>query len=208
MNRSAPRKTNRCWPNAAAIPVWAWANIIGDTHEYNAEHLANYQEVMRHAELLIDDGGLRFLYIHLPIPHPPGIYDRRKNQLRAGGSYLDNLVLADQAAATLLSEIDATPAASRTTLIVTSDHSFRIAIWKGTQGAWTDEDQAATGGRFDDRPVLLVRFPGQTSGPSISAGVDEMLEHDILDGMLRGTLKTPAEFAEFLEEERNWKLGL
>jgi hypothetical protein len=185
--------------NAAAIPAWAWANIRGDTHKYNDEHLANYQEIMRHAGLLIDDSRLHFLYIHLPIPHPPGIYDRRNHRLRAGGSYLDNLVLADQAAATLLSEIEATPSASRTTLIVTSDHSFRTELWKATAGAWTNEDQSATGGLFDDRAVLLVRFPGQTSGPSISASCDEMLEHDILDGMLRGTLKTPAEFAEFLK---------
>ena len=184
--------------NAAAIPVWTWANITGDTREYNAEHLANYQENMRHARLLIDDGRIRFLYIHLPIPHPPGIYDRRTNRLRTGGSYLDNLMLADQAAATLLSEIDATPAAGRTTLVVSSDHSFRIALWKATAGGWTDEDEAATGGRFDDRPVLMIRFPGQTSGPGISASFDEILEHDILDAMLRGQMKTAEDFKSFL----------
>jgi hypothetical protein len=186
--------------NAAAIPVWAWANITGDTHEFNAEHLANYRELMRHAELLIDDSRLRFLYIHLPVPHPPGIYDRRKGRLRAGGSYLDNLVLADQAAATLLSEIDATPSASRTTLIVSSDHSFRISLWKSTKGGWTDEDESATGGRFDDRPVLMIRFPGHAAGASISASVDEMLEHDMLDAMLRGQMKTADDFTGFLAQ--------
>jgi hypothetical protein len=185
--------------NAAAIPVWAWANLTGDTHTYNAEHLANYQEIMRHSEQLIDDGSIRFLYIHLPIPHPPGIYNRKTKQLREGGSYLDNLVLADQAAATLLSEIDATPAASRTTLIVSSDHSFRTSLWKNTAGAWTGEDEEATHGKFDERPVLMVRFPGQTAGPTVAASFDEMQEHDILDRMLRGTLHTPAEFAEFLK---------
>jgi len=29
------------------------------------------------------------------LPHPPGIYDREHHMLRSGGSYLDNLVLAD-----------------------------------------------------------------------------------------------------------------
>jgi hypothetical protein len=184
--------------NAAAIPVWVWANITGDTREFNAEHLANYQENMRHAKLLIGDGHIRFLYIHLPVPHPPGIYDRRTNRLRTGGSYLDNLVLADQAAATLLSEIDATPAACRTTLIVSSDHSFRIALWKATAGGWTEEDEAATGGHFDDRPVLMIRFPGQTSGSGISASFDEIVEHDILDAMLRGQMKTAEDLKSFL----------
>jgi hypothetical protein len=184
--------------NSAAIPVWVWANVKGDMHEYNAEHLANFQEIMRHAEGLIDDRRLRFLYIHLPIPHPPGIYDRRKNQLRAGGSYLDNLVLADQAAATLLSEIDATPEASRTTLIVTSDHSFRTSLWKNKEGGWTDEDQTATGGHFDERPVLLVHFPAQNAGTTFPAEFDEMLEHDIVDGMLRGKMKTAGDFTGFL----------
>lgn len=188
--------------NAAAIPIWAWANFTGNTQEYNAEHLANYQEIMRHAGLLIDDSRLRFLYIHLPIPHPPGIYDRRKNRLRAGGSYLDNLVLADQAAATLLNEIDATPASSRTTLIVSSDHSFRISLWKNTKGGWTDEDETATGGRFDERPVLLVRFPGQAAGADISASFDEILEHEMLDAMLRGQMGTATELEGFLEKNR------
>jgi hypothetical protein len=186
--------------NAAAIPVWAWANITGDQHKRNAEHLENYLEIMRHAKVLIDDSQLRFVYIHMPVPHPPGIYDRHTNRLRAGGSYLDNLVLADQAEATLLSEINATPSASRTTLMVTSDHSFRISLWKGTEGAWTKEDDAATRGRFDDRPVLMIHFPGQTTNPIVTARFDEMLEHDILEAMLRGQVKTPEDLKWFLTE--------
>jgi hypothetical protein len=186
--------------NAGAIPALAYASIIGDTHEYNAEHLTNYQENMLHAKLLIDDSRIRFLFLHLPVPHPPGIYDRKTGRLRAGGSYFDNLVLADQAAATLLSEIDATPAAGRTTLIVSSDHSFRIALWKVTAGGWTDEDEAITHGQFDPRPVLMVRFPGQTMGANYADKFDEMLEHDMLDAMVRGKMAGPAEFEEFLKK--------
>jgi hypothetical protein len=35
--------------------------------------------------------------LHLPIPHPNGIYDRHTGQLAtAGSSYIDNLALADR----------------------------------------------------------------------------------------------------------------
>ena len=186
--------------NSAAIPVWAWANISGDMREENAEHMVNYEEIMVHAETLIGDGRLRFLYIHLPVPHPPGIYDRRSRRLRPGGSYLDNLALADQAAGTLLNEIAQAPEAGRTTVIISSDHSFRISLWRNTAGSWTDEDEAATRGKFDDRPVLMIRFPGESSGPVISASFDEMLEHGILDEMLRGQMGSAAEMNEFLKK--------
>jgi hypothetical protein len=186
--------------NAAAIPRWAFAMFTGGVHEYPAIHLANYEENMSHARELIDDSGIRFLFLHMSVPHPPGIYDRRANRTREGGSYLDNLVLADQTAAELLSEIEATPAAGRTTLIVSSDHSLRLPMWKADKGVWTSEDEAATGGRFDTRPVLLVHFPGQASGQTFPADIDEMLEHDILDAMLRGQMGTATDLEGFLEK--------
>lgn len=158
-----------------------------------------YHNIMAHSRSLINDNQLQFIYLHIPVPHGPSIYDRHHHMLRAGGTYLDSLVMADDTLNILMREIEATPSAGQTTVIVTSDHSWRIALSRNTE-EWTEEEELASGGKFDDRPVLLVHFPGQTSGNNIQAASSEMLEHDMIAGMLRGQIEKPDDLAAFLAQ--------
>jgi hypothetical protein len=41
-------------------------------------------------------------------------------------------------------------------------------MWKMSP-MWTDEDEHASQGRLDPRPVLMVRFPGTVDGARIDA---------------------------------------
>ena len=160
-------------------------------------HVIAYRNVMTHAYTLIENDQVGFLYVHLPIPHPPGIYDRQRHILRPGGNYLDNMVLADDTLGTLLQQIDTSPSASRTTVIVSSDHSWRVPLWKSDE-SWTAEEGRASRGRFDERPVLLIHFPGQTSGHDVASAQPELLEHDIISDMLLGKMNTPEDLEAFV----------
>jgi hypothetical protein len=71
------------------------------------------QGVIAPAEALIRDEQIGFVFIHLAVPHPPGVYDRRMQQVR-GGSYLDNLALADVDLGSLLQAIASTRSAANT----------------------------------------------------------------------------------------------
>jgi membrane-anchored protein YejM (alkaline phosphatase superfamily) len=142
---------------------------------------------MAHTQALVDDPQLSFVFLHLPVPHPPGIYDHQRHVVRSGGNYLDNLVLADDTLGTLMEEISETASAGQTTIIVTSDHSWRIPLWKPAEG-WSEEEQRVSGGRFDTRPVLLVHFPGDRSGQDVQAPMTEMIEHDLMAEMLCGRI--------------------
>jgi len=119
--------------------------------------------------------------------------------LRPGGTYLDNLVLSDDTLGTLLKEIDGSPSASRTTVIVSSDHSWRIPIWR-TARDWSAEEEHVSGGRFDNRPVLMIHFPGQNSGDDLNSVQSELLEHDIIAGMLLGKMNNSGDLAAFMKE--------
>ena len=154
---------------------------------------------MGRTHALIEDDQVRFVFLHLPVPHPPGIYDRQRHMLRPGGTYLDNLVLADDSLGTLLQEIAATPSADQTTVVLSSDHSWRIPIWRHNR-FWSGEEERASGGRFDDRPVLMIHFPGQKSGNEMNAALSEMLEHDMIAEMLRGRINNPADLSNFLSQ--------
>jgi hypothetical protein len=173
--------------NAAALPRQIGAAAMRREVTEADAHIADYLDILDHAQALIGDPSLRFVFIHLPLPRPPGIYDRQRHVLRPSGNYLDNLVLTDETLGELLNEVDTSGTADRTTVIVTSDHSWRIAIYKDKPG-WTQEEQRVSGGRFDDRPVLLIHFPGQSSGKDVSAPLPEMLEHDLIAGMMRGEI--------------------
>ena len=143
--------------------------------------------MMQHSVEMIREGRLHFVFIHLPVPHPPGIYSRRTGQLCLCGDYLDNLALADVTLGELRKEIDATPWASQTTLIVSSDHSWRVPLWKYQPG-WTAEEEHISNGHFEPKPVFEVHFPNEKTGVVVDAQFPEMREHDVIASMLDGKL--------------------
>ena len=153
--------------------------------------------MMARTHALIENDQVRFVFLHLPVPHPPGIYDRKRHMLRSGGTYLDNLVLADGTLGLLLQEIYVAPSGSNTTVIVSSDHSWRIPLWRPAEG-WSAEEGRASGGLFDDRPVFLIHFPGQNLSNNVNSALPELLEHDIIAGMLLGRISNPEDLAAFL----------
>ena len=124
-------------------------------HPAGEKHAADLAALMPQAEALIRDQSIGFVFIHLSVPHPPGIYDRRSPHPGATGTYIDNLALADRTLGKLMETLNATPSAAKTTLIVCSDHSWRIGLWRPT-GQWSREEEIASQGRFDPRPVLMI----------------------------------------------------
>ncbi len=68
-------------------------------------HTQDYQAILAHAQAEIAEDRIGFLFIHLPVPHPGGIYNRKTHQIGVDGSYLDNLVLADATLGELLADI-------------------------------------------------------------------------------------------------------
>jgi hypothetical protein len=152
-----------------------------------AQRILEYRTLMSRSQALIENGNIHFLFIHLPVPHPPGIYDRKTHTLREGGNYLDNLILAGDTLRELLREIDHGPQANQTTVIVSSDHSWRVPYW-ANKSDWTAEEERISRGRFEKRPVFLVHFPGQQTGSEVESLKSELLEHDVIVQMLEGKI--------------------
>lgn len=184
--------------NALVLPrSFLTSSQAGDRNQVLRQDARDYQAVLGQAENLIKNGKTRFLFIHLPVPHPPGIYNRATHQLCACGNYLDNLVLADDTLGTLLKEIENTPWAAQTTVIVSSDHSWRVHLWQQDPG-WTEEEQRVSGGRFDQRPVFLVHLPGEVKPNRVDASLPEFVEHDIVSAMLSGKIQSAEDLSAFL----------
>jgi hypothetical protein len=59
-----------------------------------------------------------------------------------------------------------------------------VPLWRPTP-QWSKEEEAASGGHFDTRPVLMIHFPGQSAEHDVTAPFDEIKIHEILERMLR-----------------------
>ena len=152
-------------------------------------HAADYEHLLGPARAAIAGDRVGFLFVHLPLPHPGGFYNRKTQQIGVPGSYLDNLVLTDRTLGELLQTIDDSALGSRTTVVVSSDHSWRTWLWEGTSN-WAQEDtRVSRGGHFDPRPVVMVHFPTETSGGKVGEAFPLIRMHRMLDGMIAGTIE-------------------
>lgn len=154
------------------------------------ENLMDYRELMVRSRRLLKNNRIHFVFLHLPVPHPPGMYNRNTHQLCTCGNYLDNLVLADDTLGQLIDEINQSPEKNQTTVIISSDHSWRVPLWSRTE-FWTPEETQASLGHFDERPVFMVHFPGETTGAILAQPTPELVEHDLIASMLDGKVNSP-----------------
>ena len=199
--RLLPQQLDSCWTQLllfgdhlsgakstfenVAAPVYATlARTFHRPLDHTPTDAEKFQSLMKASEDLLGDDNIDFVLIHLPVPHPPGIYQRSTGRTMPGGSYIDNLALADDTLGKLQAAIDKTALASQTTVIVSSDHSWRVLMWRNAIG-WTAEDERASQGKFDTRPVLMVHLPQETQGETISQPFPALKEHDMIENLLK-----------------------
>jgi hypothetical protein len=148
---------------------------------------------------MLEDPSLNFLLLHMPFPHPGGVYERRTAAFTTfGASYLDNLVLADHYLAHVRQLLTARGEWDSDTIVIMGDHSWRTSlVWNAT-AYWTAEDQAAShGGEFDPRPAYIVKLPNQTAPERIDRPFAAVYTRALLDGIFSGNIGTPADLAAF-----------
>ncbi len=166
-------------------------------------HAREFQRISVAADGLLRDRNAGFVLLHLPIPHPPGIYNRRTGEMTdEGATYIDNLALADEYMAHVRELLSRTGQWDSSTLVVMGDHGWRAHRWRTDLG-WTAEEEAASdGGTFDTRPAYLVKLPGERRGGRISAAFPALRTRALLDALLHRQLRSPEDLARWVGEGR------
>ena len=70
-------------------------------------------------------------------------------------------------------------------------------MWRDNQ-VLTPEGMRATGGKFDPRPVLMIRFPNQSDSEVRSEAFPLLGIHGILEAMLKGEIRSQADLDHWL----------
>ena len=166
-----------------------WASLVPPM---NVRRLSS-QRVAELGDLAIRTAADRrfgLVLLHLPVPRPPGIYDRATGRLTAwnytaaGEGYFDNLALADRMIAEVRRGIERTYLGDRTWLIVTSDQS-----WTGSR---------RYDGLADHRVPYLVRPPDGGRPTHVDAVFNTLATHDLVLAILRGSVSDTNDTALWL----------
>ena len=163
-------------------------------------HIADYRNISDAADKALLDRSEGFVFLHLPIPHPSGIYNRKTDQLATGSSnYIDNLALADKYLAHLRSTLEQSGQWDSSTVVIMGDHSWRIMDWKGASD-WTAEEQSASlGGQFDNRPLYIVKLAGQQKGTRIDTPFHALGTRKLLDALFTQNIRSTEDLSTWAQ---------
>ena len=159
----------------AFAPRRAWA----DSARIAAEgHTSSVKEIINRALCSVASSQADIIYLHLPVPHPPAVWNRRTNQFDFGGSYLDSLALADKLLGRILDILQSQPRWASTMLIVHGDHSWRTQMWRPMAGWSAEDERVSHGGQWDPRPLVMIHAPGQQTTGTVNTPTSLMMVHD------------------------------
>jgi Sulfatase len=165
-----------------------------DDHIIAAQlHIDDYKQLYAAADKTLADLSQDFVFLHLPIPHPSGIYDRPRGVLTTGPStYIDNLALVDKYLAHLRQTLQQQHEWDDATILIMGDHSWRTQLLWESSPDWSPEEQRAShGGKFDDRPFFALKLPQQQTPATISSTVHALDTKPLLDALLHHQIQTP-----------------
>jgi hypothetical protein len=142
-------------------------------------------------------------YIHLPVPHPPYIYDRKSGLFDTTGQreYLDNLALADRTVGELREAMERAGTWDGTTIVISSDHWWRTDYWRAVKNGawWAPTDAVNAGDHIDHRIPFLIRMAGQKSASTYEAPFNTVLTHDLILEILRRRLTSADQIPAWLD---------
>jgi Sulfatase len=157
-------------------------------------HIQDYTDLLTASDAMLNDSSVDLLFLHMPIPHPHGIYNRHTHQLTTTGSstYIDNLALADAYVAHLRAQLEQRGQWDSSTILIMGDHSWRTApIWALTTPWSTEEQDASNGGQFDDRPAYILKLPHQQQAARIDAPYPATRTRALIDALMDQRIKSP-----------------
>lgn len=174
--------------------------VTGATQRW---HIETWKTVDARATEIVADPRFDLVFVHYPLPHPPGIWDPKGERLieEGRGTYDGNLALADKGLGRLLEKIDGSPRGAETTVIVLADHGKRVKA-----KAWLPSPRLRPG---ESRPVpFVVRAPrGAGSGVSYAAPFETMVVHDLVSELLDGRLGTSEAVRAWIDDRATGPLA-
>jgi arylsulfatase A-like enzyme len=143
---------------------------------------------------------LNLVLLHMPIPHPPGIWNSTEHVLTDGpADYIDNLRLADLTLGQMRRTLEKTGDWDSSAVLVSSDHPYRPELWSKLPG-WTSQVAKITQSRWQPYIPFFLKLPKQQQGAVYDREFNSVLSADMLFQLLKGRLQSSKDVIRYLDK--------
>lgn len=160
-----------------------------------------YFQIRDRAYADIADKQLDFVFVHVPVPHPFPLYNRRRGDftLTPGLDYADNVALVDRTVGEIRKILVQSGLWDSTSLVITSDHGLRPNLWAGRLG-WTPELDRLTGGKQSELVPVIVKLAGQERGATYDRQFSNVVCGDLSLAIVSGQLHSVEDVTAWLNQ--------
>lgn len=186
INTYTPVATDSLWTEMGAqmlgiTPVFRRINAV-----------RSYRGVLRECIDVAGDRQYDFVYVHIPVPHGPPIYNRESGRFTlfntARDGYLDSLVLADIFLGEVRRVLESKAMWDNSIIVLTSDHELRKV-------EFGDQIRVPT-------IPLIIKMPGQKEQIVFDRRFSpKMITKDFVLAAFDGQVKTPHDVLLWLDRE-------
>jgi hypothetical protein len=181
-----------------------WISPMPGQAAYLRQILINKLEfVLQNGERMLQDRKLQFVFLHIPSPHPPGIWNTRKDTFTTSNqaNYADNLELADMILGRIRRILEETGDWDRATILVSSDHPYRPDHWL-VNGEVPPSPEMIRLTQMQWQPYIpfFLKLPGQRTGSIYHRKFNSVLSADLLLDTLEDKIQTPAQALKWLDD--------
>jgi Sulfatase len=155
------------------------------------QHGFMVRDTVAHAERMVTNPDMGFVFLHIPVPHAPYAWDRRTGQyaLRSPvDGYWDSLVLLDRILGALRGSMEKAGLWDGATVLMSSDH-------------WNRASELLDG-KKEHRIPFLLKMAGQKEGVDFEKPFNTVLSHDLVLGIMRGEIADARAAVEWLDKHR------
>ncbi|MGE5112892.1 MAG: sulfatase-like hydrolase/transferase [Acidobacteriaceae bacterium] len=166
-------------------------------------HRAVIERIVAASKQSLSSGRCSFVLLHLPVPHPPFVFDGKARSFsETGGSYWGNMQLADEILGELRRTLEQRGVWDSATIIVSSDHHWRYRMWEHSRPrnvSWGPEDIPPTG----ERIPFMIKLPNQHSEVDYAPHVNTLITRELIDQLLKDPGMSTAKLVGWIEANRN-----
>ncbi|MDX2154766.1 MAG: sulfatase-like hydrolase/transferase [Bryobacteraceae bacterium] len=182
---------------------WKRDSIVPEEEELINRQRAVLDHLLQQGKSLAADPSIGILYLHLPLPHPPGVWKAREQRPAHAyeGTYLENLEVADRILGEYRAHLEGQGVWQQAAILVTSDHALRAEMWKGLKGFMPRTPLL----NRPPRVPFLLKLPEGGPGRTYEQPISAVVAPGLLQAYLAGQVRTYDDAARWLDSSNVWK---
>jgi len=164
--------------------------------------LGQFLAIRDHAYREIADPQMDFVFVRFPTPHMFAIYDRHRADfaLSPDTSYLDNLALVDRTVGEVRNNLEKAGMWESTTLLITSDHAVRPAMWHNRYN-WDSAFERLIGPGGSRTVPFVLKLARHHEGTVYEPSVSNLTATQLSLAALSGEVATPQQAVAWLARQ-------